>query len=166
MIDVAHIFKTKFTLTFFLLRVPIILELTPDEYLSKVFKVDVLKAPESFRVFGGYLVCVLTHRSVSCHVLLSLWMGLLCNADTIAYRDEKFFLILHAWSTGAKNGVLRTHQDQKRKKNLILRNNNDDDRLSWILTSATLIHFSRRRVLCWVFSSVFHRHEAVTALAR
>lgn len=39
---------------------------------------------------------VITDLSVSCQVFLSLWIGLLCSADRMAYSEEKFFLVLQA----------------------------------------------------------------------
>lgn len=42
------------------------------------------------------LIFLATDLSVSCHVFLSRWMGLLCRADTMAYSEEKFFLARHS----------------------------------------------------------------------
>lgn len=36
------------------------------------------------------------YLSVSCQVFLSLWIGLLCSAERMAYSEEKFFLVLQA----------------------------------------------------------------------
>lgn len=46
-----------------------------------------------------------TDLSVSCHVFLSRWMGLLCRADTTAYSEEKFFLARHSCWKWAHRGI-------------------------------------------------------------
>lgn len=53
-----------------------------------------IKAP--FSLLFIILIFLAADLSVSCHVFLSRWMGLLCRADTMAYSEEKFFLARHS----------------------------------------------------------------------